>query len=347
MSSSNTSPSDGGFIGVLQALTELLSRHPREHGRLVGQDVVTTRSDIRSLLSLDADGNIHFLLTPPAADERRFQRFALRALRISNRTWSVSGHAPAVYLDLMCATADSPAFQRPFLSFCEDVLNDLVARNASPEDAVYRACVRWQRFWTADADRFTIEWLHGLAAELAWLSELIALHGPAVIHSWLGPEGADHDFQTGTELATEVKSSTAMPFRIECNLNQLDPGIFRRLLLICYLFTADPAGETLPMSVAAIEDALRADSDALELFWDRLARVGYRRQLEEQYRQHPYRLAPPSVFRVDDTFPRLTVGSFAHPPDGRISRVRYVVELTGVEPMTLDEARPLLAPFSG
>jgi Putative PD-(D/E)XK family member, (DUF4420) len=308
---------------------------------------VLARSDVSAFLAVDSTDTIHFLLTPPADRPESFARYRLRALEITNADWIVADRKPQPYLDVRCIGGARVAMRRPFLAFCDDILVELRRVRCTPEQAVLRTCARWQRFWTDEDDHvFSVEWLHGLAAELAWLRELLLLHGPTTVRAWRGPHGADHDFQADTALAAEVKASTVMPFHVHCNLNQLDPGIFTDLLLVCYLITTDPDGDTLPGAVAGIEELLRDEPEALDHFWDSLARAGYRRQAEEQYRTYPYRLARPSVYVVNEAFPKLTVRSFAQSPDARISAVRYVLEVTGVDTLADDQLHPLIARFA-
>ena len=321
------------FAGILQPLLTSLQRHTPAAGQLIGRDLVLPRPDTHSLLAIDAEGNIHLLLTPPAADPSRFRRFSMRSLTIGNQNWIVHGREAASYLDLACATARSPAFARPFLGFCEDVLTDIADSDALPEHAVHRACLRWRRFWTSDtSSAFTVDWVHGLAGELSFLGDLVLRHGPQTVAAWMGPEGKDHDFQVGTELAAEIKTSTAMPATIECNLNQLDPGIFGRLFLVCYHITPASEGSSLPLLAEAVEKALVEDEEALDLFWERLSKTGYRRELDERYREVCFSLSPPSIFRINEEFPALRLGSFRSPPDARIKRIRYSVQITGVVP---------------
>jgi hypothetical protein len=334
--------------GVLHTLLESVLAGARSGGgaALSGMEVLS-RPDVSVFLAVEANDTIHFLLAPAAEHADAFARFRLRALEITNARWAVAGRAAQEYVDLRCLAGAKSAMRRPFLAFCDDILLELRRTRCTPEEAVLRTCTRWQRFWTDEEDQgFTIEWLHGLAAELSFLRDLLSTHGPKALDTWRGPEGADHDFQTGTMLAAEVKASAVMPFRIHCNLNQLDPGIFNELLLVCYLVPPAADGETLPADVATIEDILREHPDALDRFWDRLARAGYRRQAEEQYRSSPYRRSAPSIYLVNDEFPKLTVRSFVRPPDARISGLRYVVEVTGVEPLDAERLRTVLASFA-
>lgn len=325
------------FSGVLQPLVESLQEQPAPRaGSLVGQVVTVTGRPELPYIALDADAHLHFLLAPRAKDEGRLHRFRRRTLQIANRPWVVSGGSAQEFLDLTFLAAVSSPLRRPFLSFCEDVLLDL-ERGESPEDAVHRTCLRWQRFWEEDdSDALSLTWLLGLVGELVLLRALIGVAGPDAIASWTGPEALDHDFQAGDRAAIEVKTTTRLPAEIECNLAQLDPGVFRTLLLAVVLAkSVGDGGETLSSLTTSIEAQLTGADEALDVFLTKLSRVGYRHDREHVYATHMFDLAEPVFHLVDENFPRITHASFRATLDARIQVVRYRVELTGLSPLPL------------
>jgi hypothetical protein len=339
MPRSNTSHNlDPQFSGVLQPLVDVLSRAPKRSGALAGQELALERDDIAAIIAIDADDNLHLLIAPALAEEHRFQRLDLRGLTITNCEWHVAGRPAQTYLDIACSTGELPAFRRPFLRFAEDVLYEMGAEARTPGDAVHRTCLRWKRFWSADASgQISTDWLHGLFGELVFLSTLIELYGPPVVRSWAGPLGRDHDFQAGTVIAVEVKTSTEMPMRIHANLRQLDTAIFLKLFLLCYRISKSEAGRTLPELVSEIERQLRGHDAELDRFYESLAAAKYERNLEPAYNESRFDRSEPMVYRVDESFPRLTETSFVTPPDHRISDIRYSLQITGIDASSLDD----------
>jgi hypothetical protein len=298
---------------------------------------VLPRSDVHAIIALDDADDVHLLITPAAGDDSRFTRLDLRGLRISDRDWSVIGRTPQRYLDISCSTGSSPSFLRPFLRFAEDVLYEVITPEVDPAEALYRTGLRWRRFWSPDAGaQVTAEWVRGLCGELRFLQQLVERFGLHALLSWSGPLGHDHDFQRGTEVAVEVKTSSEMPFTIHCNLRQLDPGIFNRLYLVCYRVSPTDNGLSLTDLVTELESSLGANEEILDTFYQSLARSGYRRDFETVYSEYRFEISDAAVFRVDETFPRLTEKSFGSPPDHRISHIRYSVQITGVEPLSFD-----------
>lgn len=161
----------------------------------------------------------------------------------------------------------------------------------------------------------------------------------AAVGLWVGPEGADHDFQAGTQVALEVKASIRMPPVIECGLAQLDSGGAGELLLAVFHATRREGATSLPTLVERIEERLGTREDALDLFLGKLARVGYRRHLAAEYEAHSFDLAPPIFHVIEGVFPRVTHASFRAPLDARIRSVRYTVELTGIDPLAGGDPR--------
>lgn len=326
------------YAGVLAALLESLGPdgQPGMVGRLAGKEIAIRRPAVSGVIALDSLGYVHLLLAPPPADARRFDGVRLKALKIQTKEWRVGDHGSATYLDMWCAAGPDSPLKRVFLSFCEDVLLELDETRESVEEAVLRTCVRWQRFWAVEhSGRFTREWVKGLLGELALLQRLVARYGPRAVLTWSGPDEQAHDFQGGG-IALEVKTSERVPFLIQVNnLNQLDHTLFRRLYLVCFHLTGAPDGTVLPTLVRGIEDQLRKDDEMTDRFLEKLSCVGYQRTLEPEYGEAAYRVDEGRVFVVDEAFPRIIRTSFRQPPDSRVSGVRYLVELVGLEQLAL------------
>ena len=338
MQPSNTSHNKTSFGGVLQPLVDMLGHSQRTGERLVGQEVVTNDKSVRVIIALDAENDIHLLISPVPDKDSRFSKLDLKGLKIDTREWGVAGLPAQMYLDLSCVTGKQPSFKRPFLRFAEDVLYEIDRSGLTPADAVYRTGLRWRRFWSADISaEVTREWLHGIFGELLFLDELINRFGGNIIENWNGPLGSDHDFQTGTDLAVEIKTSTETPFKIHCNIRQLDSKLFNKLYIVCYKLSSSENGMCIPELVRRIEAKLGDDVQMLDKFYERLSSAGYHRQLEPQYDEFALNTSDAGVFKVDEKFPKIAESSFINPPDHRISNIRYTLQLTGLDELKVDD----------
>lgn len=325
------------FGGVLQPLVNLLEHNPRQENKLIGQEVVVTREDVEIFIALDSDNDIHLLITPSSHGKSRLSELDLKGLKVVNKEWSVADHPVQNYLDISCSTGILPAFRRPFLRFAEDVLFEISQSEIIPADAVYKTGLRWKKFWSTNTGaEITKDWVHGLFGELLFLTDLIGRFGSDVIDSWAGPLGKNHDFQTGNELAAEIKTSVEIPFRINCNIRQLDPDLFKKLYIVCYRLIQSENGTTLPELVKAVEKMMKDNEVLLDKFYGLLTAAGYMRQFETEYNEFRLSYSKASVFHVDDNFPKLIEKSFTTPPDHRITGIRYTLQLTGLEELTIN-----------
>jgi hypothetical protein len=332
--------------GTLQPLADLLSRSKISGDGLTGQEVVINDKRVRVILAVDADAGIHLLISPVSGDSSVLSKLGLKGLSVVTKEWAVAGLPVQQYLDISCMTGATPSFKRPFLKFAEDVLYEMDTFRSVPAEAVRRTCLRWQRFWSENvSDEVTKEWLHGIFGELLFLRELIERFGGVAVNKWTGPSGADHDFQTGTDLAVEVKTSSETPFMIHCNIRQLDTDLFNKLYIVCYKLTPADGGTTLSDLVQEIESKLADDSDNLDQFYGRLAAAGYRRQLEPRYDESILSASPAAVFTVDDEFPKITEKSFIASPDHRITGIRYSLQLSGISELSIGDIANELSSF--
>ncbi|MDB5239129.1 MAG: hypothetical protein JWO00_464 [Candidatus Parcubacteria bacterium] len=328
------------FGGVLQPLVDLLSRLPRLDGKLNGQEIVLERDGIQAIVALDVDEAIHLLITPAPNNDLRLAKLDLKGLKVVTKEWAIAGRPIRLYLDISCAIGIMPAFKRPFLRFTEDVLLEISESEISPADAVYRTGTRWKKFWSADAPtEVTTEWLNGLFGELIFLHHLIERYGTDAVFCWAGTSGADHDFQKGKDIAIEVKTSMKMPLKIHCNIRQLDTDIFKKLFIVCYHLSYSDKGITLPEIVRMIEKSLELEVNLLDIFYEKLAASKYSCELEVVYLEKSFTYSQELIYRVNDSFPKITGASFNNPPDHRISDIRYTLQLTSLEELSFDEVK--------
>lgn len=318
--------------GIVEALLETLRVEEKPGpGKLIGRSIPLHPKGVEVFVAMDGSGQIHFLLSPAPAKTSRFSKLKLKSLSVESRKWTVSGNPPSSYLDFSCRAGLNSPFLKPFIGLCEDIVISLVGPGTKPEDAAYRTIQKWKRFWSSKAlSGFTTEWLHGLHGELVFLESLLRQYGPNTVRNWTGPDGQDHDFQ-GHQVAFEVKTSTRMPLTVQINnLGQLDNELFETLFLACFHVADAEDGLCLPETVFEIEKLISKDLEASEFFHEKLEKAGYNPRLEEEYEKFRYSLTGPDYFLIDEEFPKIIQRSFAEPPDSRITKIRYSVELRGL-----------------
>lgn len=284
-------------------------------------------------LAVDHLGRRHVLL--PVADLSAGIRDARsRGLSVATRELEVENRPASPFIDVFSTdTSNLEAFDVVATALVRDVASGL-----SAAEAVHRTLARWRRFWGAAPDEgLTAEAARGLFGELWFLLVWLLPHGAEMVDRWVGAAGARHDFQWPT-LAIEVKTTTSIRGHIHRinGLDQLDPPERGPLRLFSLRVREEPAAtNSLVTVITGIRDVIAGDAARLDLFDDALAAVGYSSAHEERHAEQRFRVVQERLFRVEDDFPRLSVGSLRDGVPRGIERVDYDVNLDGFPHLVL------------
>lgn len=246
------------------------------------------------------------------------------------------GGTPTCFADLVCVDGD---LSEVFVRLSEDVAERVTVAAANGPAVVQQVLAEWRQLLSR-ASTLGASASIGVMGELEVLRSGLSAVGPTALDAWRGPLGAAHDFVTDN-WASEVKTSTAREGRL-CEIHgveQLEPLSSGRLLLIWVALRRDPAGLTLYERVERVLDMGVPRQRLLEL----LGELGY---------SHDPRALPDERwvtreqlwFEVDDDFPRITAGSFAHGLPPGVQRLQYTVDLAaGPAPLPEAAVESLLA----
>lgn len=145
----------------------------------------------------------------------------------------------------------------------------------------------------------------GLYGELFFLRKLVNIFGCNMVDSWAGPKNETHDFYIGSN-AVEVKTTVKhAPYQAHINSEyQLDKkDVDGKLYLAMFAFRKDSSGlNTLPKLIEDIRENLSDDSHELDIFNDKIFKVGYIDLVEERYK-NSFTLRNEFLFCVADGFP--------------------------------------------
>lgn len=220
---------------------------------------------------------------------------------------------------LMALRLRQKALAEVFGKLCQDLVDATELFSSEAElVALFRdRLILWKKLFDRTSDgRLKPFQVKGLIAELLVAESLLAnkqLAPLAVITAWVGPTGADQDFQFADE-AIEVKAIAPESEAVSISsLGQLDAQV--PILLCVYTLRAATVGEAgvigLNQLVPRLEGQLASSPESLVLLKDRLIEAGY---VEDAYYDsvvfQPIRI---EEFQVDDAFPKLTA---AHVPSG-------------------------------
>ena len=203
---------------------------------------------------------------------------------------------------------------------------------------------QWQRLLAHHgAQPLSDRQVRGLLGELRFARNYLGarLEPRDIIAAWEGPLGAPQDFRHDSMGLFEVKAIRAnTPSVLISSVRQLDPDTSDRF----HLVTIEIADDSLAIAEAAVSvldeiDAMRefigGDTEAMEQFEDRLARLGLDTS-EPHYSEGLYTFGKLAVFVVESDFPRLKA---SNTPLG-VEEVTYRVRLDhlGSFARSIDEA---------
>jgi hypothetical protein len=269
----------------------------------------------------------------------------LRPLDVETRGFRVRVQAvPATGKVRIAVEQVSTAFSELFHFLRRDIVTTVLKAGSDLEavNAMRARLAHWQRFAQHAPDGLSVSEQIGLYGELVLLDDLMS-HGvdPHIaLEGWQGPDGAAHDFRTGT-LAIEVKSTTDITgTKVSiANERQLDnSGLSRLILMVVSFDRRSSAGRTLPQFVEYL--IARMPTAEFDLFSDRLLAAGYLHAASAPYGTHGFQSRGTRFFEVREGFPRVVPGSLLP----GISNVSYLLDTVGLASFLVDR-EPVLRGF--
>jgi hypothetical protein len=219
---------------------------------------------------------------------------------------------------------------------CEAVLDSLctalegVPRTGQTVPVLVRELRIWAKFFeTFGHAGLSTEAQRGLFGELLMIVRTLAPHvGMEVAtRSWIGPTGAEQDFQQAA-VGIEVKTSTsAGTVRIASEGQLDDKGLEALFLAVVHLRSLSTGGMTLPELVAearALADAAAGSTADLD---HRLSQAGYLDAHAGQY-EDGWAVQSTEIYRVAGDFPRVARSSLTP----AIEKVQYTLSLNACAP---------------
>ncbi len=233
----------------------------------------------------------------------------------------------------------------PLLANVFDVLlDDLIGQLldlSEPNQIVqtfFNQLTRWESLFSRfSAGGLSVEQQKGLFGELYVLRQLLTeLPYPLpVIESWVGNEAAIQDFRSGN-WAIEVKTSSQTTHeRFTVNgERQLDETPLAHLFLVYLNVDVRPnGGESLNDLVASIRQQVGSDPATRLLFNRKLSNAGYFDAQAGVYNTTGYALRTDYIFRIIDSFPRITPGDLSP----GVGDVRYSVSVAECLPFQITQ----------
>jgi hypothetical protein len=282
-------------------------------------------------VAVDPERRRQLLVALPAGTEP-LKMTITRGLEVKTDELRIGESSNRTCIQLVCL---HPAHYSMFSALGANIVAAVAADPSDPKSAVARCLDRWRSFWAVDQSGLTREQALGLFGELWFLFRWMGPLAVASIARWQGPLGARHDFQSpagSVEVKATASSSGATPVHLISNLDQLDSPEIGQLYMFS-LHVADDAlaANSLPLLVEQINLALSRDPDAVGLFSERLAKAGYNPGDAGRY-MRPFRVLAEELYRVDESFPKLTKESFGSGLPPGVGDVSYSLSMAACAP---------------
>lgn len=175
----------------------------------------------------------------------------------------------------------------------------------------------------------------GLIGELLFLNDCIDKHGEdAALDEWVGPEGADQDFNFAkgwAEVKATIIAGTSVQVSSLQQLDRSDEGI----LVVYFLDKTSSSGSgTISLNEAvkkvSSKISLQKNKDLFEL---KLAKNGYQSKNADEYSSYRFKLAEKRMYCVSNEFPRLTKNSVP----SAVVETQYKIDLPSIETFRMRE----------
>lgn len=230
-----------------------------------------------------------------------------------------------------------PSLDELFVKLCWDLI-EASSNSESPIISLINQYNKWLKLLQkAGNGILSSSTQKGLIGELLYLKERLAKSSDEikVLNCWVGPEGADQDFDFSdgwVEVKTTYISSSAVIISSLQQLYRNDDG------LLCVYFmdrTSANTAKTLALNemVSSIIEMLHS-SNSVDLFLQKLARYGYQEKDASEYASYRFRLSEKRLYSVDASFPRLIPSSIPT----EIVEAEYKISLPAINEYIITEA---------
>lgn len=279
---------------------------------------------------LGKDSEKHKLLLLVTPEEppviRDMRAIRIRSFKRDDGKWS------------LLLVLDSMALSPMFSMVCEDLIES--SRNSgllAHQSLCYvlRRLSNWRQLLERGLpDLLSENEVRGLCGELLMLRRLLIHIGKdTAVRAWVGPKGADQDFQTHNA-AWEVKTIQSGAFSVTISSEAQLQTTSRTLFLVVIELAASehnaPDSFSLNSLVEDIRVLLGDDPDLIDFFENTLVTAKYVSRSEYSI---PILRAPSlQLFSVDGDFPRITVNQISL----GISQVKYELSLNACEKYRLN-----------
>jgi len=285
------------------------------------------RKETKTFIFKDESGSFSCLLQT-TEKERKLPE--IKGLNIVYQYFGEPGNEKTLYILLECSMS---AYLPNFTEILKEILTDFDNGTSDIGQSVIKVISKWRYFFSEPkSEIMSEENIVGLIGELMLLLKLLPLYRSESVVIWTADRG-EEDFMNGDNVV-EVK--TTLKEKHEHIINGIDqlriiPGRSKLILSLLFVKSDSENAVTLPSLINAAAELLSEYPEAYELFFKKLKSRGYDTRDADQYMAYRFSLINGKLFYVDGLFPKLTTDELNSPLSPRISKLRYTLDLEGLD----------------
>lgn len=226
-------------------------------------------------------------------------------------------------------TLNYPSLDEIFVKLCWDLMSASKG-DPKPIEKIVEQYKKWLRLLQQIGNGLLPPHSQkGLIGELLYLADLVNKHGEAkALGEWVGPEGADQDFnfEDGwAEVKTTIIAGTSVQVSSLQQFDRSDEGT----LIVYFLDKTSSTGTntiSLNEAIELVASKVLTPSNK-DLFELKLAKCGYQSKNADEYSAYRFKLSEKRMYCVSLDFPRLTKDNV--PP--AVIESQYRIDLPSIE----------------
>ena len=253
----------------------------------------------------------------------------INGLTIQYELFGESGLEKKNYILLECR---SNAYLSNYTEILKEILSEYDKGGSEILKVINKTISKWRHFLSQPSSLILKEdEIVGLIGELMLLSKLIKARGTEAITIWTAERG-EEDF---INLGKVVEVKTTLKEKHEHIINGIDqlllkPGNEKHILSLILSQSVSEQSVSLPLKIKECSNLLIEDPEYYNQFFNKLKIRGYDVRDQMQYAEYSYEYIRGGYFKVDASFPKMTIDELTAPLSSRISKIRYTIDMEGL-----------------
>lgn len=254
----------------------------------------------------------------------------MNGLSIKYEEFTKIGSNKSDYILIECR---NKSYLSNFTLMLKEILSEYDNSNNSLEKSLNKVISRWRHFLSLPKLNILPEdEIIGLIGELLLLEKFLINDSSDCIRNWVANKG-EEDF-IFDQIVFEVKAT--LKGKHEHIINGIDQLLIQpnRTKIILSLLLNNSVGNnsfSLPGVIERCEKIIDNNPDQFSLLYEKLRKRGYDPRDKNLYENFQFDLIRGGYFKVDNLFPKLTTIELKQSLSSRISKVRYTIDMEGLD----------------